>query len=111
MVRVHRLDAVAKDAEILLLRHQLAVLHRQVARSRFTWSDRALVIALARLVPRERWVPLLVAPETILGWHRALVRKRWTHRHRIGRPALLKKTVELIVRLVRRSRAGATCAS
>ena len=62
VVRVHRMDAVAKDAEILVLRHQLAVLQRQVARPRFTWSDRALVSALARLVPRERWASFLVTP-------------------------------------------------
>ncbi len=86
-VRVHRMDAVAKDAEILVLRQQLAVLRRQVARPRFTWSDRALVAALARLVPRERWAAFLVTPETILRWHRALVRRRWTYPHRRpGRP-------------------------
>ena len=76
LVRIHRMDAVAKDAEILVLRHQLAVLGRQVARPRFTWSDRALIAALAKLVPQERWVAFLVTPETILRWHRALVRRR-----------------------------------
>ena len=101
-IRIHRMDGVAKDAEILVLRHQLAVLQRQVARPRFTWSDRALVSALARLVPRERWASFLVTPETILRWHRALVRRRWTYPHRKpGRPALAQETVELIVRLAR----------
>jgi hypothetical protein len=52
-VRVHPMDAVAKDAEILVLRHQLAVLRRQVARPRFTWSERALVALLAGLMPRQ----------------------------------------------------------
>jgi putative transposase len=85
-----------------VLRHQLAVLQRQGARPRFTWSDRALVSALARLVPRERWASFLVTPETILRWHRALVRRRWTYPHRKpGRPALSQETVELIVRLAR----------
>jgi len=101
-IRIHRMDAVAKDAEILVLRHQLAVLKRQVARPRFTWSDRALVSALARLVPRERWASCLVTPETILRWHRTLVRRQWTYPHRRpGRPALPQETVELIVRLAR----------
>ena len=101
-IRVHRMDAVAKDAEILVLRHQLTVLRRQAARPRFTWSDRAILSVLARLVPRERWAAFLVKPETILRWHRALVRRRWTYPHRSqGRPALARETVELIVRLGR----------
>jgi hypothetical protein len=79
---VRRSDAAAKDAEILVLRHQLAVLRRQVARPRLTWSDRALISMLASLVPRERWGSFLVTPQTILGWHRSLVRKRWTYPHR-----------------------------
>ena len=85
LVRIHRMDAVAKDAEIMVLRHQLAVLSRQVARPRFAWSDWALIAIWAKLVPRERWMPFLVTPETILRWHRALVRRRWTFPDR--RPA------------------------
>jgi putative transposase len=88
-VRIHWMDDMAKDAEILVLRHQLAVLQRRAARPRFTWSDRALVSALARLIPRERWASFLVTPETIQRWHRALVRRRWTYPHRKpGRPVL-----------------------
>ena len=99
---VHRVDAAAKEAEILVLRHQLAVLRRQVARPRFTWSDRALVALLAGLVPREHWSSFLVSPKTILRWHRSLVRRRWTYPHRRpGRPALPDETVELILRLAR----------
>ncbi len=102
VVRVHRMDAAATDAEILVLRHQLAVLRRQVARPRFTWSDRALVALPAGLVPRERRRSFLVSPQTILGWHRSLVKKRWTYEHRRpGRPTLAKETVELICRLGR----------
>ena len=101
-IRIHQMDEVAKDAEILVLRHQLAVLQRQAGRPRLTWSDRAIVSALARFVPRERWSAFLVTPETILRWHRALVRRRWTFPHRShGRPALAHETVELIVRLAR----------
>ena len=65
--RVHRMNDIAKDAEILVLRHQLAVLRRQVGRPQFSWSDRALVAALARLVPRGRWAAFLVTPEMILA--------------------------------------------
>jgi putative transposase len=101
-IRIHRMDEVAKDGEILVLRHQLAVLTRQVARPRFTWSDRALVGALAPMFPRERWTSFFVTPETIFRWHRAFVRRRWTYLHRKpGRPALPQETVELIVRLAR----------
>ena len=101
-MRVHRMGEIAKDAEIVVLRHQLAVLRRQVARPRFRWSDRALVAVLARLVPRERWSAFLVTPETILRWRRALVRRRWSYSHRrAGRPPLPGTTVELIVRLAR----------
>ena len=99
-LRIHHVDTVAKDAEILVLRQQLAVLRRQVGRPRFTWSDRAIVAGLARLVPRERWAAFLVAPETILRWHRALVRRYWTYPHRHpGRPPLSDETVGLILRL------------
>jgi putative transposase len=97
-----RRDAIAKDAEILVLRHQVAVLRRQVGRARFTWSDRALVALLAGLIPRERWTAFLVTPKTILDWHRRLVARRWTHPHgRPGRPPLEQETVELIVRFAR----------
>jgi putative transposase len=102
VVRVHRMDAVAKETEILVLRSQLAVLHRQVGRPHFTWTDRALVAFLASLVPRERWRSFLVSPETILGSHRSLVRRRWNYPHRRpGRPVLAEQNVELICRLAR----------
>ena len=101
-LRVLRIDTVAKDAEILVLRHQLAVLRHQVARPRFTWFDRAVVALLAGLVPRELWGSFLVTSQTILGWHRAVVRRRWTYPHRRpGRPALPDETVELICCLAR----------
>ena len=101
-VRLHRIDDVAKDAEILVLRHQLAILRRQASRPLFSWTDRALIAALASLLPRERWAAFLVTPETILRWHRALVRRHWTYPHRgPGRPALHQETVDLILRLAR----------
>ncbi|WP_157472762.1 hypothetical protein [Frankia sp. EAN1pec] len=73
--------SVAKDAEILVLRHELAVLRRQVPRPRFCWADRAILAGLARLLPRASRPILLVRPETILRWHRHLVRRRWTRPH------------------------------
>ncbi len=104
VLRIHHMDAVAKDAEILVLRQQLAVLRRQVARPRFSWSDRAIVAALAKVVPRERWAAFLITPETILRWHRMLVRRRWTYpHHQPGRPPLSEETVELILRLARQN--------
>ena len=102
LIFVNRMDEVAKNAEILVLRHQLAVLRRQVSRPRFTWSDRAFVALLAGLVPRERWCSFLITPRTILDWQRRLVRRRWTYPHaRPGRPALPDDTVELICRLAK----------
>ena len=62
------MDDVAKVAEILVLRHQLRVLRRQVARPRFKWSDRAVIAPLSGLEPRQRWPAFLVTPKTVLDW-------------------------------------------
>ena len=75
-LKLARRDAIAKDAEILVLCHQVAVLRRQVSRSRFTWSDRALIALLAGLIPRDRWRAFLVTPKRILDWHRRLLARR-----------------------------------
>jgi hypothetical protein len=67
-----------KELEILVLRHQLAVLRRQAGQPRMSWADRALIAALARRLPSTRRIGLLVTPATILRWHRRLVTRRWT---------------------------------
>jgi hypothetical protein len=72
-------SADAKEVEILVLRHQLAVLRRQHPRPRLQPNDRALLAALSRLLPRSRWSIFMVTPQTLLGWHRRMVRLRWTY--------------------------------
>jgi putative transposase len=91
----------SKDAEILVLRHQLAVLHRQVPRPHFETADRAILTALARVFGRDRWSIFLVRPDTILAWHRRLVANHWTYPHRPGRPSTVLKTRQTIIRLAR----------
>ena len=99
LLRARWADELAKEAEILALRHQLVVLQRQVKRPRFTWPDRAFVALLSGLIKRERWHGFLVAPGTVLDWHRQLVKKQWARRSRKpGRPPLPGETVELICR-------------
>jgi putative transposase len=98
LVLLARGDA-AKDLEILVLRHQLAVLRRQTPRSRFEPADRAVLAAISRVLPRARWSCFLVRPETLLRWHPQLVAGAWTYPHRIGRPPLNPEVQQLIVRL------------
>jgi hypothetical protein len=90
----------AKDVEIAVLRHQLMVVRRQIARPRYTPQDRLVLAMLARLLPRDRWPIFLVTPSTLLRWHRELVARRWTYpaagRSRHG---LADDVVELVVRL------------
>ena len=71
----------AKDLEILVLRHQLAVLRRQTPRPKLEPADRALLAAISRVLPRSRWSCFLVKPETPLRWHRRLVAGVWTYPH------------------------------
>jgi len=90
----------AKDLEIIVLRHQLAVLRRQTHRPKLQPADRALLAAVSRILPRARWSCFLVKPETLLRWHRRLVAGAWTYPHRgRGRPPLDEDVQQLIVRL------------
>src|SRR5512133_2456066 len=91
-----------KDVELLVLRHQLEVLRRQVKRPRLRPRDRALMAAAGRLLPPARRHGLLVTPQTLLRWHRELVRRRWTYPSaRVGRPSTDARTRELVLRLAR----------
>jgi putative transposase len=94
-------SSAAKDVELLMLRHQVAVLRRQVTRPRLDWADRAVLAGLARLLPRPSWHRLFVQPETLLRWHQELVRRRWSYPHRRGRPAVPAELRALVVRLAR----------
>jgi putative transposase len=89
-----------KDAEILVLRHQLAVLRRQVERPRVSWVDRVMIAALTLRLPSVRRVGMLITPETILRWHRRLVARRWTTSPRgVGRPSTAPGVRALVRRL------------
>jgi transposase len=91
-----------KEIEILLLRHQLRVLERQVARPQLTQADRALLSAFGQVLPRRVWGSFFVTPATLLRWHRELVARRWTYPHRRpGRPETSAEVRELVVRLAR----------
>jgi putative transposase len=94
-------SSAAKDVELLMLRHEVAVLRRQVTRPRLDWADRAVLAGLARLLPRPRWHRLFVRPETLLRWHQDLVRRRWSYPHRRGRPAVPAELRTLVLRLAR----------
>jgi putative transposase len=100
-----------KEIEILLLRHQLRVLERQVVRPQLSPADRALLAAFSRALPRRAWGSFLVTPGTLLRWHRELVARRWTYPHRRpGRPATPAAVRELVVRLAREMRLEASWA-
>jgi putative transposase len=93
------------DIEVLVLRHQLAVLRRRVGRPRLRRRDRLFMAELSRVLPRPRWSSFLVSPQTLLLWHRELVRRKWTYPHRPtgGRPPIADDDRDLILRMGKES--------
>jgi putative transposase len=90
-----------KELEIVVLRHELAVLRRQVGRPRVTPADRMLLAAASRLLPRARWRSFFVTPTTLLRWHRSVVARRWTYGGRSGRPPIGGEIRAWVLRLAR----------
>jgi len=101
VLRFGRSDG-SKDLEIVLLRHELAILRRQTRRPQLTARDRLVLAALSRVLPRRSWQAFPVTPGTLLRWHRRIIARRWTYpRRRPGRPPLGTEVRELILRLAR----------
>ena len=101
LLRLSRRDSDQLAVEVVMLRHEVAVLRRQVARPAVRPSDRAILAGLCRLLGHRRLRMLFVQPETLLRWHRDLVRRRWTYGHRPGRPSVPAGTVGVVLRLAR----------
>jgi putative transposase len=96
-------DDGAQDLEILVLRHQLRVLRRKTGRPKLKPLDRMLLASTSRFLPRVRWASFMITPQTLLRWHRELVRRKWTYGRgrKPGRPPVDPEIVDLILRLAR----------
>src|SRR5436189_3750604 len=88
----------SRDAEILVLRHEIAVLRRQVTRPKPDWADRAVITALARLLPKHLRLHRIATPATLLACHRRMVRNKWTYPNTTGSPPVPEEIGELFRR-------------